>query len=98
MARIGLVAGEGRLPIVFARVAKEKGDTVIAFGLKGITSPDLEKAVDKLFILFQRPFDQARHVAERIVHHQIAQAQGLVGNQPGALVFDAGSQVSLNGL
>ena len=46
--RIGLVAGEGRLPMVFARVAKAKGDTVIAFGLKGITSPDLEKCVDKL--------------------------------------------------
>ncbi len=48
MARIGLVAGEGKLPIVFARVAKQKGDTVIAFGLKGITSPDLDKHVDKL--------------------------------------------------
>ncbi len=46
--RIGLVAGEGRLPIVFAKVAKQKGDTVIAFGLKGITSADLEKYVDKL--------------------------------------------------
>ena len=46
--RIGLIAGEGRLPGVFARVAKEKGDTVIAFGLKGITSPLLEKCVDKL--------------------------------------------------
>lgn len=45
--RIGLVAGEGRLPMVFARVAKTKGDTVIAFGLKGITSPDLERHVDK---------------------------------------------------
>lgn len=48
MARIGLVAGEGRLPAVFAGVAKQKGDTVIAFGLKGITSPDLEMCVDKL--------------------------------------------------
>lgn len=48
MARIGLVAGEGKLPIVFARVAKTKGDTVIAFGLKGITSPDLEQHVDKM--------------------------------------------------
>lgn len=48
MARIGLVAGEGKLPIVFARVAKEKGDTVIAFGLKGVTSADLSRYVDKL--------------------------------------------------
>ena len=48
MARIGLVAGAGKLPIVFAAVARQKGDTVIAFGLKGITSPDLEKHVSKL--------------------------------------------------
>ena len=48
MARIGLVAGEGKLPIVFSQLAKAKGDTVIAFGLKGITSPELERHVDKL--------------------------------------------------
>ena len=41
MARIGLVAGEGKLPIVFAKVAKEKGDTVIAFGLKGVADENL---------------------------------------------------------
>lgn len=48
MARIGLVAGEGKLPMVFSRVAKDKGDTVIAFALKGVTSPDLEGYVDKI--------------------------------------------------
>lgn len=48
MSRIGLVAGEGKLPIVFARVAKETGDTVIAFGLKGVTNPELERHVHKL--------------------------------------------------
>ncbi|MCX6741512.1 MAG: LpxI family protein, partial [Candidatus Parcubacteria bacterium] len=48
MARIGLVAGEGKLPMVFARVAKSKGDTVVALGLKGITSPELEKYVEKM--------------------------------------------------
>ncbi|MFA6142618.1 MAG: UDP-2,3-diacylglucosamine diphosphatase LpxI [Candidatus Omnitrophota bacterium] len=48
MARIGLVAGEGRLPIVFARMAKDKGDTVIAIGVKGMTDPLLEGYVHKL--------------------------------------------------
>lgn len=48
MARIGLVAGEGRLPIVFARMAKDKGDTVIAIGVKGMTDPSLERYVHKL--------------------------------------------------
>lgn len=46
--KIGLVAGEGKLPLVFAKLARSKGDTVIGFGLKGVTSPDLEKCVDKL--------------------------------------------------
>ena len=48
MARIGLVAGEGELPIIFARSAKEKGDTIIAFGLKGVTSEDLSNHVEKM--------------------------------------------------
>lgn len=48
MARIGLVAGYGELPIVFAKKAKEKGDTVIALGLKGVTSDELSKYADKV--------------------------------------------------
>ncbi|MDD5173859.1 MAG: UDP-2,3-diacylglucosamine diphosphatase LpxI [Candidatus Omnitrophica bacterium] len=49
MARIGLVAGYGELPLIFARKAKERGDTVIALGLKGSTSEDLEKYVEKIY-------------------------------------------------
>jgi len=49
MARIGLVAGDGELPLIFARKAKEKGDTVIALGLKGVTSEELEKYVEKVY-------------------------------------------------
>lgn len=48
MARIGLVAGYGKLPIIFAKVARQKGDTVIAFALKGVTEPALEGYVDKI--------------------------------------------------
>jgi len=48
MARIGLVAGYGELPILFADAAKAKGDTVIAFGLKGLTSDELAKHVEKI--------------------------------------------------
>ena len=48
MARIGLVAGYGELPIIFAKKAKEKGDTVIALGLKGITSEELSNYVEKI--------------------------------------------------
>ncbi|OGW85849.1 MAG: hypothetical protein A2987_04980 [Omnitrophica bacterium RIFCSPLOWO2_01_FULL_45_10] len=48
MSRIGLVAGSGKLPLVFSKIAKEKGDTVIAFGIKGITEEGIEECVDKI--------------------------------------------------
>jgi len=48
MAKIGLIAGSGDLPIIFAKKAKEKGDIVIAIGLKGVTCEDLSKYVDKI--------------------------------------------------
>lgn len=48
MARIGLVAGGGRLPIIFSDIAKANGDEIVAFGIKGITDAELEKSVDKM--------------------------------------------------
>ena len=48
MGRIGLVAGEGKAPIVFAKAAKKKGDEVVAFGVRGLTSEELETLVDKM--------------------------------------------------
>lgn len=48
MARIGLVAGSGKLPLIFSSIAKSKGDEVIAFGIKGITDAALENSVDKM--------------------------------------------------
>ena len=48
MSRIGLVAGFGELPIIFARNALKKGDTVVALGLKGVTSEELSNYVEKV--------------------------------------------------
>jgi len=48
MAKIGLLAGYGELPVLFSRIAREKGDTVIAFGLKGATQKELAGHVDKI--------------------------------------------------
>jgi hypothetical protein len=48
MARIGLLAGYGKLPILFSQVAKSRGDTVIAFALKGQAQQELAKYVDKI--------------------------------------------------
>lgn len=48
MARIGLLAGEGKLPAIFSKIAKSRGDTVIAFALKGVASDELGRHVDKV--------------------------------------------------
>ena len=48
MTKIGLVAGEGRLPVVFAKEAKARGDEVVGFGLIGLTSKELDGLVDRM--------------------------------------------------
>lgn len=48
MARIGLVAGWGELPVIFAESAKKHGDKVIGFGLEGVTDKSLERHVEKM--------------------------------------------------
>ncbi|MEA3305755.1 MAG: UDP-2,3-diacylglucosamine diphosphatase LpxI [Candidatus Omnitrophota bacterium] len=49
--RIGLLAGEGELPIIFADEARKNGATVIAFAAKEIASPELRSHVDKIYWL-----------------------------------------------
>lgn len=51
MDRIGLLAGEGELPIIFADEARKKGTKVIAFAAKGIASKELDNHVDKIYWL-----------------------------------------------
>ena len=47
MAKIGIVGGSGRLPIIFSDAARKKGEKVVGIGLKGLTDPALESHVDK---------------------------------------------------
>lgn len=46
---IGLIAGNGRFPLLFARAAKAKGIKIIAVAIKGDTSMSIKGLVDKLF-------------------------------------------------
>lgn len=48
MEKVGVVAGSGKLPIIFADNARSKGEQVVGIGLKGVTDPALESHVDKL--------------------------------------------------
>ncbi|MCA1905383.1 MAG: UDP-2,3-diacylglucosamine diphosphatase LpxI [Desulfarculus sp.] len=46
--RIGLIAGKGQFPILFARAARARGLAVVAVGIVGETLPVLEAEVDSL--------------------------------------------------
>ncbi|MBI5182411.1 MAG: UDP-2,3-diacylglucosamine diphosphatase LpxI [Nitrospirae bacterium] len=48
METIGLIAGDGQFPILFAEGVKKDGLRVVAVGLKDITNPILNDHVDKL--------------------------------------------------
>src|SRR3990167_2614526 len=49
--RIGLIACNGRFPIIFAESARKKGVEVIAIGINEETSKELEKFVNKIYWL-----------------------------------------------
>ncbi len=48
MATIGLIAGGGRFPILFAESARRAGHRIVAVGFVNQTAPELESAVDAL--------------------------------------------------
>lgn len=45
--KIGLIAGKGQFPLLFARAARERGVGVVAVAFKGETDPALEKLADE---------------------------------------------------
>jgi hypothetical protein len=45
MERIGLIAGSGRFPVLFAETARRRGVEVIAVAHRGETDPELERVV-----------------------------------------------------
>lgn len=58
MIKIGLIAGSGRFPILFARQAKKRGAEVIAIAVKGDTSYQLRRMVRKITWLNISEFDR----------------------------------------
>jgi len=47
MERIGLIAGGGKLPLIFAEEARKKGVKIIGFAIKGMALPEFDAACDK---------------------------------------------------
>ena len=54
MEKIGLIAGGGRLPIIFAKKARSQGIKVIGFAIKGMASSDLGDSCDRIHWLDPR--------------------------------------------
>ena len=49
MEKLGLIAGNGRFPILFAKGARDNKVPIIAVGIFNETSPEIEQYVDKLY-------------------------------------------------
>ena len=49
MEKIGLIAGNGRFPILFAKGARENNVRVVAVGIEGETSPEIRDYVESLY-------------------------------------------------
>ncbi len=50
-SRIGLIAGNGKFPILFAQAARKKGVEVVAIAISGEAEKELEGYVDKIYWL-----------------------------------------------
>ena len=48
MQRLGLIAGNGRFPLIFAQAAKSRNVELVAVAIRGETSPKLANYVDKI--------------------------------------------------
>lgn len=48
MKRIGLIAGEGEFPLLFAQTAKSRGMEIITAGIKNHTAAEIESYSDKI--------------------------------------------------
>jgi DUF1009 family protein len=61
MEKIGLIAGNRRLPILFAEAARKRNCHIVAVAIRGDTSPKLKGHVDKIYWLnlsdFSRMFE-----------------------------------------
>ncbi|MFH1199394.1 MAG: UDP-2,3-diacylglucosamine diphosphatase LpxI [Candidatus Omnitrophota bacterium] len=58
MEKIGLIAGNRKFPLLFAKSAKAKGVSIVAVAIKGDTSPKLKNLVDKIYWLGLKDFSQ----------------------------------------
>src|SRR5262245_16336380 len=57
MERIGLIAGSGRFPVLFAETARRHGVEVVAVAHRGETDPELERVVSAITWIYPGELD-----------------------------------------
>ncbi len=78
MERIGLIAGSGRFPVLFAETARRRGVEVFAVAHRGETAPELEGAVSGVAWIYPGEVDamiqalKAAHVRRTVMVGGIA--------------------------
>lgn len=76
-ATIGLIAGNGTFPLLFARAARTRGIRTIAVAMRGETEPTLQSAVDDLTWIRVGQIGRAIAVFRRAGVRRAAMAGGL---------------------
>ena len=71
MEKIGIIAGNGQFPIIFARAAKEKGFSVFAVGYMNEAQPELEQYAQEFKWLH---LGQVKKLLKFFKAHQVEQA------------------------
>lgn len=65
VTHIGLLAGEGAFPVLLAQAARARSVRVTAFGLRGVTSPDLERHADAVHYVELGRFDELMNLLHK---------------------------------
>lgn len=70
MGNIGLIAGEGQLPIEFLRAARAKGEKIVVFAIKGMADASIDKEADKVYWIDVREYGKSVFIVmkERLKH------------------------------
>jgi DUF1009 family protein len=77
MERIGLIAGSGRFPVLFAETARRRGVEVVAVAHRGETDPDLERVVAAVSWIFPGELDAMIQALKRARVRQAVMVGGI---------------------
>ncbi|MFC1643890.1 LpxI family protein [Candidatus Omnitrophota bacterium] len=87
MAKVGLIAGGGSLPVEFVRSARQSGDTVVAFAIRGMASSRLEEEADKIYWM---DIGEYRKFAFLLIKERIRHL-ALIGTVNKSLIYESGT-------